>query len=383
MQLRPYQQAAESAAARSLARHAASLVSMATGTGKTWVAASIMTRAVTSGWRVLFVAHREELLDQAARTVLTLAPRASLGIVKAEREEWDAQVVLASIQSLTPERIARMPRFHLVVTDEAHHAPAPTYQRLYARARALNPQVRHLGFTATPYTTAPKGKTRTIVGTAFDELAFEYGLQQAMDDGWLVPELRCLRVPTGCTLTGRTDGDLSVRGLDNDGRNEIMVGAYRHYFPALPPALAFAVSVAHAQHLALLFRQVGVPAAAVWGNMDAELGEGARARALQDHRDGRVRVLTTVAVLTEGVDLPHTSVLLMGRPTASLVLWMQMLGRGTRPYPGKAMCGILDFTDNVSARLDLRPAGLADVTAGIQEHAGPHELFRVVARRAA
>lgn len=356
---------------------------MATGTGKTWVAAALIARALNAGWRVLFLAHREELLDQATRTVLTVAPGASLGIVKGERDEWGAQLVLASVQSLTPARIARMPRFHLVVTDEAHHSPAPSYQRVYTTILREYAHAKHGGFTATPYQTAPAGKTRSIVGSTFDTLAFEYGLRQAMDDGWLVPELRSLRVPTGCTIAGRSNGDFSQRGLDSAGRNEVMVGAYRHFFPAYPSALAFAATVAHAKQLALLFRQVGVPAQAVWGNMDDELGEGARAQSLASHREGRVRMLTTVAVLTEGVDLPHTSVLLMGRPTLSLVLFMQMLGRGTRPAPGKSMLGILDFTDNVSSRLDLAPAGLADIADGVREQAGPYELFRVCARAAA
>lgn len=351
---------------------------MATGTGKTWVAADVILRAVQQGWRVLFLAHREELLDQATATVVALDRQVPLGLVKAEREEWGPPIVFASVASLSPERLSRMPRFHLVLTDEAHHAGADTYQRVYTSLRREYPPARHLGFTATPYTSLGHGKTAAL--DTFDEVAFEYGLRAAMDDGWLVPEIIAVRIPTGQTISSAADHDLSMKGLDNADRNMVMVGAYRSMFPAYPPGLAFCVNVHHAKALADLFRSVGVPAQAVWGSMDNELGAGSRRAALEAYQIGRTRVLTTVALLTEGYDAPATSVLLMGRPTASLVFWMQMLGRGTRPSAGKGVLAVLDFTDNVAARLDLRPAGLGDVVEGVRTVDGPYELFRVSRR---
>lgn len=381
MHLRGYQQRAADAVERDLEQVPATLVSMATGTGKTAVQAHLAVRASLAGWRVVHVSHRDELVAQFARTVRAFAPQIELGFVHKGARELDAPIIAAGVQSLNnvPDPGVR----HLVIVDEAHHAHAPSYQAVLGALRRRNPHLRHVGFTATGYRMVA-GKVESIVGPVYPRCAFDYPLQNAMDDGWLVPQIVALRVPTNHVIRGsvRTDGDvdLTMEGIDNEARNATIIASYRHFFPQLPPAIAFCASVAHARHLAAGLMEAGVPAAAVWGTMDRELGAEARVNTLRAHEDGTVRVLTTVGLLTEGVDLPHTSVLLMGRPTTSLPLWMQMLGRGTRP--GKPMLGVLDFTDTISSRLDLRPAGLEHVANCIRERRGPYEVFRL-ARKAA
>lgn len=382
MPLRAYQSQAAADTGQALSRYKRVLVSMATGTGKTWVAAQIMTMAARRGWRILYVAHREELLDQAARALGALDPTLPLGLVRAERDERNAPVVLAMVQSLTSARVEALPRFDCVITDEGHHAPAPSYQRVYQHARGLNRELREILFTATPYRTRAGGKVDDLLALGVaDTLAFEYGLQEAMDDGWLVPEIAALRIPTGFTLGSAREGEFVLTDVDNAARNRVIVGSYRTLFPRLPLTIGFAATVAHAQHMAQLFRDVGISSAAVWGSMDQDLrSPGARRSAFEDFRVGRTRVLWNRDLATEGVDLPATEALLMARPTASLGLWVQMLGRGTRPGPHKPLLGVLDYTDNVSARLDLRPAGLADVAPVEQGREGPYELFRLRAR---
>ena len=311
------------------------------------------------------------LCDQAIRTILAVNPRQRVGLVRGEREEWE-EVTVAMVQSMGPARRDRMPAFHLIITDEAHHATAPSYQDVYRTARKLYPQVRHLGMTATHYRSKAGGKTIGIVGSeetaktlaCFDTLAYEYSLLDGMRAGCLVRELVAIRVPTGEQLLSGRTGDYAVTRLNNDRRNGRIVSAYRELCPQLPPALAFCVDVAHAKALAALFRRAGVPAQAVFGAMEGELGKGSRAMALRMYAEGRTRILTTVAVLSEGFDAPHTRVILMARPTSSLVLWMQMVGRVTRPAPNKPLGVVLDFTDTLTSRLDLRPAGLADLADG-------------------
>lgn len=385
MPLRPYQLLGAQRGEAALAGHANVLVSMATGTGKTHVFAHLAIRAVRSGWRVLILVHREELAAQALRVVLSEDPHQRVGIVQAEREEWEP-ITIAMVQSMTAHRRTRMPLFHLVITDEAHHAPSPSYQAVYAGVRKQYLNARHFGMTATPYR-AEGTRVASIVrdeeGAAaracFDVLAYQYGLRDGMRDGALVPELTAVRVPTGQHLRVR-GGEYRVADLNNDARNQLIVATYADVYPQFPPALAFCVDVAHAKALAWGLRERGIPARAVYGNMDAKEGPGTRRRALQDHADGVLRVLTTVNVLAEGFDAPHTRALLMARPTRSLNLLMQQVGRVTRPAPGKSRGVVLDFTDNLDGGVDLAPAGLDSLADGEWEKLGRYDVFRVRGR---
>ncbi len=388
MPLRPYQITAIARAEAALGQFPNVLISMATGTGKTFVFCALAARAAPTGWRVLIRAHREELCDQATKSLMAVNPNLRVGMVRGEREDWE-QITVAMVQSMGPARRKRMPIFHLIITDEAHHAPAPSYQGVYEAARKGYRDVRHLGVTATAYRTRPKGKTIGLVGkketettlACFDVLAFEYGLTQAIDEGYLVPELVAIQIPTGDHLLGGRGGGFNVSRLDNVARNLRIVAAYRTLCPQLPPAIAFCVDVAHAKTMAELFRKHNVAAQAVYGAMEAEQGKGTRANALLRYANGQTRILTTVAVLAEGFDAPQTRVILMCRPTASVVLYMQMLGRVTRMAPNKPLGLVLDFADNTDSRLDLRPAGLSDLHDGVEMMHGDFDLYRYRRRR--
>lgn len=358
--LRPYQEAAAAAVLDGLAQGRRRVVlSLPTGAGKTATAATLARRL---GWPVLWLAHRDELIRQAADAFRRAWPEARIGIVQADRDEPDADVVVASIQSLHPRRLQRWApaRFGLVVIDEAQHAPAPSYRAVLDR---LTPRLL-LGLTATPFRA-----DRASLATVFpDGVAYAYGLREAIRDGWLV-DIRAYRVagPADLDAVPTRAGDLAAgdleRAVNTTDRNALLVAAYRQHADGRR-ALAFAAGVAHAHALAAAFRSAGIPAEAVDGSMPLEDRRAVLARL----RGGETRVVANAMLLTEGFDEPSVAAVLLARPTKSLALYTQMAGRGTRPAPGKADLVLIDVADNtrrhrlvtVRALLGLRrdpPAG--------------------------
>jgi len=364
--LRAYQAAAIDAIEGGFRSHPSVCVSMATGTGKTWVFGSLVVRAARNGWRCLILAHRDELLEQAIGCLLTLDPRARVGKVKGDRREWE-QITVASVASLGARRLPGMPRFDLIVTDEAHHADAPSYQAIYARARQLNPDVLHLGVTATPFRADRNRRGKATGIDEFDAQVFSYGLHQAVQDRWLA-EIRALAPIEGFNLEGvqrdRVTGDFSPKALEARlNRPEVHATVYRQWrAESRRQTIAFCATTRHARDLAEYFRSQGQTAAAVWSGMNkpSEQGKGAREDVIRRYKAGSLRVITNVAILTEGFDAPATRCIIMLRPTASLVRYSQMIGRGTRPAPGKMEGLILDYTGNTTA-LDLQAARLSDL----------------------
>lgn len=321
-----------------LARWDSILVQAATGTGKGTLIAGWCAWLAQRGLRVLFVVHRDELLQDVAGRLgrLGIEP----GIVGGGARELDRVATLASVASLKPKVIAALLEagpICYVVTDEAHHATASTYRRVYAALRAAGP-VQHVGLTATPFRAGPEGATSGL-GGVFEALVYEYPLQRAIADGVLVP-VEGVSIRTSTTLEpAALDDDAAMdAALNTAPRNQLILDRYQEHGGGRP-ALGFATTIAHAQELARLFADAGLRAAAVWG-VDPD-----RAAKLAAYRAGELDVLWCRDLLTEGVDLPRAEVLLMGRPTGSPVLYAQMIGRGTRTAPGKARCLVLDFVD--------------------------------------
>lgn len=330
------------------------IVSAATGTGKGSLMAGITVLAAWSGTRVLLLAHRDELVAELVARIQKIPDAPTVGVVKAERDEWLHDIVVASVQSITKTRRERMGRFDLVLTDEAHHAIAPRYRHIYEAVEAANPDWVHIGFTATPFRAAKDGGTSGL-GKAFDAVVYEYGIRDAIDNGDLVP-LRAFNVSTDLSLAGveiGSDGDYKADQLsaivDCEARNDLVVSQYLERCPGLP-ALVFGASVAHAQHLAEAFQRRGITAAAVWGDMP-----------LQTRRDligtfrrhpERLPVLCSKDLIFEGFDAPETRAILKARPTQSRVVFTQMPGRGMRTAPGKTECIFIDLVDN-GCDLDL------------------------------
>ncbi|MET8088557.1 DUF3427 domain-containing protein [Micromonospora sp. NPDC005220] len=338
------------------------LVVMATGTGKTVVAA-LDYRRLHRNNRVdslLFVAHQEQILRQSLSTFRQVMGDGSFGetLVAGEKPNgW--KHVFASIQSLH-RREVDPEAYDMVIVDEFHHAEAPTYARLLER---LRPRIL-LGLTATPDRADGGDVRRWFDGRAAVELhlwealerqllaPFQYfGLHDDVDlsqvtwkrgQGYDLAELNGL-------YTGNHARARSVLRAVSD---KVDVGRMR--------ALGFCVSIGHAEFMADWFRQHGVEAAAVTSGVDRSTQKGM----LRDFKAGKLRVLFTVDLFNEGVDLPMVDTILMLRPTESATIFLQQLGRGLRLDDDKSCLTVLDFIGGQHAnfRFDLRWRALTGVS---------------------
>ena len=346
---RPYQEDAITAV---LAAHTRGvrrpLIVLATGAGKTIIFAELIRRR---GGRALVMAHRDELIGQAVDKLRLVMPNAEIGVVKAERDERDAPIVVASIQTLArPGRLARIARdFSTVVVDEAHHAAAETYRLVLAHLGCFDPDgPLTLGVTAT----ADRGDGVGL-GAVFEEIVYELPILDLIEQGYL-SDLRAVQVRL------RADyGALHVRGgdfvdsesaaafLDADGPTHVAAAYAEHARDR--KGLVFTPTVAVAHAVAEAFGASGVPAAAVDGSTPTD----ERRRILRDFAAGTTRVVANCAVLTEGFDEPSIGCVVVARPTRSRALFQQMIGRGTRRYPGKDDCLVLDVV-GASTRHDLQ-----------------------------
>ena len=312
----------------------------------------VIYHAMKNGLRSLVLANTDELVNQAKEKLVKVGIKP--GIVKAGKDEWDNEVVVASIQTIS--RSARLQNiapnhFGVVITDECHFANSPTYQRVLQYFDSA----WQLGVTATPF----RGDKASLANAGWDSMAYVYSLQEAMKDGWLCPA-KFIRVDTGQDLGAlkkKTDEhtgekDFSAKELEktinNQERNCRIVQSVYPYLNTRK-FLAFCAGVNHAVDLANAFRIMGVPAWYVSGDM--KLSD--RRKLIAAHARGAFPVLTNCAVLTHGYDDPALSAIIMARPTESKVLYIQEIGRGLRPHPGKKDCLVFDVVD-VSAKHSLQ-----------------------------
>ena len=345
----PYQQYMldELAVEREVHGRHRNLVVAATGTGKTVVAALDYRRlcgALPAGrLRLLFVAHRKEILDQSLRTyreVLNDPAFGELYVAGSRPERWDH--VFASVQSLQSYGVASIPAdsYDVVVIDEFHHAQAPTYRKLLDH---LVPR-ELLGLTATP----ERADGIDVRAEFFDgRTATELRLWDALGKDLLCP-FHYFAVADGTDLRriawtrGRYDeSELSDVYTGNTARAAIVLRQLREKVidPGAMRGLGFCVSVAHARFMAETFVAAGIPAVAVSG--DTRVPD--RQQALEDLKSRRVNVLFAADLFNEGLDLPDVDTVLFLRPTESATIFLQQLGRGLRRTPDKAVLTVLDF----------------------------------------
>lgn len=341
MVLRHYQSAAVDAVRDAARRGRNPLVVMPTGTGKTVVFAELIRSAEARvGGRTLVLAHRAELLEQAAAKLAAVGVEAS--IERADlRASDDASCVVASVQSMARKRrLERFPRDHFrrIVIDEAHHAPADTYRRVVDHFQASV-----AGFTATPDRLDKRG-----LGGVFDEIAYRYDLRQAIADGWLAPivQQRVVVEKLDLSRIRTTRGD-----LDESALAAVMRQAANLHGIAVPllreigdrRTLVFAVNVAHAEALTAVINRYRPGTARMLAGRDSDAD---RAATLSAFAAAEFQVLVNCALLTEGFDDPGIACVAMARPTKSRALYAQAIGRGTRLHPGKGNVLILDFVGN-------------------------------------
>lgn len=312
-----------------------------TGTGKTRTFSEILTDVASDGGRALALAHRGELLDQITATCRKVAPNIPVGRVQASRSETRRPITVASQQSLSPERVARLlppgERYDVIVVDECHHAASPSYVRLLGQLGAFD-GVPTLGVTATMV----RGDRRGL-GDVWEDVVFERDTMWAIGQGWLVE-------PRGRVVVAK-HLDLSKakvsRGDYQDGQlGEMVAQDVEHIVDAWCQhadnriTVAFCPTIESAAVMADEFRRRGIATGEVYGSTPRP----ERTRIYGDLAAGRIRVLCSVMVTSEGWDCPPVSCVLMARPTKLPGLYIQMVGRGLRPSlsTGKTDCLVLD-----------------------------------------
>lgn len=349
--------------------HLRNLVVAPTGVGKTMVAAFDYARMEPATGRerprLLFVAHRERLLDQSVATFRHVLRDGGFGekLVHGHVPRVGDHV-FASIQSLHSQgRVDALAPSHydVVIVDEFHHAEAPTYERLLQH---LRPRIL-LGLTATPERHDGRDVRRWFDGRT----AYEMRLWDALDRGLLAP-FHYFGLHDSVDLShvrftrGRYD-DAELDGLYTG--NHARAGLILHQVhrtvgdPRRMRALGFCVSVQHARFMATRFDQAGIPSVAVTGDS----GTAEREAAIRRLETGELNALFTVDLFNEGVDIPKVDTVLFLRPTESATVFLQQLGRGLRLHEGKECLTVLDFIGNASAgfRFDLRYRALLGGTA--------------------
>jgi len=340
VELRAYQSEAIAAARDKLRTERSTLVVLPTGSGKTVIFAEIARLAIARGGRVLVLAHRTELLDQAAAKVRAAAPDLRVEREQASSRAGLARVVIASVQTL--HRAPRLARwapdaFSLVIVDEAHHVAAQSYQRVLAHFATA----KILGFTATPDRADGVG----LRGT-FQSVAYARSMLDLVRLGYLVPISGRVVTVDGFDVAGVkiVRGDLQDKGLqealDEPGVLDSIAKALLEHHGGRT-TLVFVPGVAIAHDLAALL-DAGPDAGgavAIDGTTDA----ADRALRFELFQRGAKRFLVNVGIATEGVDIPRCGCVAVVRPTMSRSLFVQMVGRGTRLFPDKRDCLVLNF----------------------------------------
>ena len=335
MNLRPYQQQLiTDIRLQYQLGHRSVLAVLATGGGKTVCFSYIAQAAARKGNRVCILVHRAELLDQASRSLAGMDVQH--GIIAAKRGmDLSHAVQVASVQTVA-RRLHLLPRdfFQLIVIDEAHHTSAGTWARVIAHFS----QAKLLGVTATPI----RGDGRGL-GGHYQVMVEGPTAQQLTDEGYLAPAK--VLAPPGFDSAGlrKRMGDFDTKDAEQRV-GTIMgdcVGHYRKHLDG-QTAIAFCCSVAHAEATARLFQSAGIAAASIDGTMSSER----RRDLLSELGTGRLRVLTSCALIGEGVDVPSVGGCILLRPTASVGLHLQMIGRCLRPQDGKRAV-VLDHVGNI------------------------------------
>ena len=422
MILRPYQQQAVDALYDYLrTKNGNPCIVIPTGGGKTPVMATICRDAV-SKWngRVLILAHVKELLEQTATTIAALAPEIPVGIYSAglKSRDTDKPVIVAGIQSVF-RRACELDRFDLIIVDECHLLPSEgegMYQSFLKDARIVNPHVRLIGLTATPF----RLKSGLLCGSdnLLNDICFEVGVKELIEQGFLCR----LKTKSGgakvdCSKLGIRAGEFIASEIDDlMNHDELVMSACREIIIQTEKrhaVLIFAASVAHAERVQSTMQKLsGLECGLVTGDTSAgererlikrfknqravgsqlelplryndplPLGAGVDERNNVErtiegeaYRDGTasssLKYLVNVNILTTGFDAPNVDCVVMLRPTASAGLYYQMTGRGFRLHESKTDCLVLDYGGNILRHGPVDCIQIKDRKSGAGSHETP------------
>lgn len=350
MKLRTYQKEAVTAIKQQWKEgYSRTLLVLPTGCGKTIVFAKVTEECVREGKRVLILAHRSELLEQAAdKLYKTTGIRSSLE--KAESSCLDSwyRVTVGSVQTLMREKRLKMFQpdfFDTIIIDEAHHAVSDSYQRILQHFSSSD----ILGVTATP----DRGDMKNL-GTVFDSLAYEYTLPKAIKEGYLSP-IKAVTIPLKLDLSGVSvqAGDFKASDIDTALDPYLyQIAEEMKKYCKNRKTVVFLPLVSTSQKFRDILNKTGLNAAEVNGNSED------RAQILADFENGRYNVLCNSMLLTEGWDCPSVDCVIILRPTKVRALYCQMVGRGTRLCQGKKNLLLLDFLWHTERHELCRPAHL-------------------------
>ncbi len=338
----------------------ATLAILPTGTGKTVLSGIVAKRARREfNRRTLFLAHREELITQAADKLARFELETAIEMADQDARRSAAlfgspDVVIGTVQSLQKNRLTRWSpdEFGLIITDECHHARAKTYQNIYDHFR----ESWHLGITATP----DRGDGQNL-GAIYETLAFEYPLRKAIKEGYLVP------LVTARLLTSVNLREIKTTGGDyNQGELELRLSPHIEELADAIKAeigdrqsVVFTPDVGSAEAMAAALSEMGIESEAVSGKMP----KNERRDALRRFEDAAFRAICCCDLLTEGWDCPRVSCVVIARPTKKRNRYAQMIGRGTRPHQdsGKTNCLVIDFAWQTTSDHELcTPVNLFD-----------------------
>ena len=332
------------------------LVCVSTGGGKSVIIADFI-HGVLKHWpdqRFLIISHVKEIIEQNHEKIVTLWPEAPTGIYSASMKsrDTDAQVLFASIQSVH-KRAEELGHFDLLLCDECHLISSASSESMYVRLinalREINPALKIVGFTATPYR-MKQGLLTEGKNPLFNEIVYETDIQRLIDDGFLSPlrskagkekiDLAGVRTRQGDYLTSDMEEAVNKNDVTEKAVCEII-----EYGQDRKAWLIFCVSVAHAHQVKELLVYEGIEAECITGDTPKD----ERAQILADYKAGKIKALTSQGVLTTGFDAPLTDLIALLRATKSPGLYVQILGRGLRisPTTGKADCLVLDYGGNV------------------------------------
>ncbi|WP_373544673.1 DEAD/DEAH box helicase [Chamaesiphon sp.] len=335
-QLRPYQQSLADEAIEIFTNSASLLLQLSTGGGKTIVSAHLIDIALKSGAKCLLLAHREELITQAADKLAAIVGQEP-GIIKAGYQpNYNLPIQVGSVQSMV-KRLHHCPKFDLIIVDECHHATSKTYRTI------LNyfPTAKVLGVTATPIRLDRSG-FRDI----FSNMITGATTRELIDLGALSPyKYFATERSMSIVGVGKKGGDYKssdvatanpVEGLAGD-----LIKAYCDYMNG-KQAVVFCVNIEHSIAISAHFNAAGITAAHLDGNSTTI----ERSQTMTAFRAGQIKVLTNCALFDEGLDIPGLDGVILARPTASLGRYLQMVGRALRPCEGKEHAVIIDMADN-------------------------------------
>lgn len=326
------------------------LLVLATGAGKTVIFSYIARSSATKGKKVLILAHRDQLIKQASRKLNEYDARHGV-IMAGYTPDRTARIQVASVQTLV--RRMNKPTFtfepDLIVVDEAHLSAAKTYRDIIARF----PNAKVLGVTGSPCRLDNKALGKSN-GGLYEHMVTGISIRQLIERGFLVrPAVYAPAEQIDLSGISKKAGDYDTSELAAVVDKPKLIGdavdQYQRICPGTP-AVAWCVTVEHAQHVADAFNARGIKAVMLCGEHDTAY----RDDNLKKLATGEVQVITFVGILVEGVDVPEIGAVLLLRPSMSLASYLQVIGRGLRPAPGKDCCYVLDH-----AGLTFRH-GLAD-----------------------